>query len=570
MVEGGERKPPRRRSDRPGARRPRQSRGARSRCSGGGARPTRHSGRTAPGWPGPRARARRRGGARARPRAGAPRRPRCARAPRRGRPRRSTRPRTGAPSRRPRRPRLTSLLRSTATAAGEASVLTTWKSAAARSREGALSRAGVEHAPARVAREEQVEQERLAQRMARPDEVGRRSPLVWSPAVIREEHVRGSSATCAEHGLARVLAVARRARLSRSPARAPGRPRGAGAQRLAPPGRRAGRAARFRRPRAARARAGVSPVTSGVPHASAWNALFGITRAALADVPKIAQRTPAPVQLPRQPLVLDPRHVLDVRRRAPRAAARAARCRRRGTRSSGASRAAARIVSRPCSGMSLPTKRHVNGSARSQPGPKMRSSAPTKQTATRSARQPRKPREEVGVGLRVGDDEVGGPQRAAVERASAGPAASRAEAPAVGDERVRERDERVEHDRRARARPASRPAGRSGPGSRRQRVRRRGRRRAPQSRASARASRARRRGPAASVSPPVPHVLVPLHDLDAGAPQARDHLRVARVRRARTCRSRRPCEPTTGLRRRAAASAPARRPAPRAGSSPSR
>ena len=37
----------------------------------------------------------------------------------------------------------------------------------------------------------------------------------------------------------------------------------------------------------------MSAVTSGVPHASAWNALFGITRAALPDVPKIPSAQPA-------------------------------------------------------------------------------------------------------------------------------------------------------------------------------------------------------------------------------------------------------------------------------------
>src|SRR5204862_35827 len=39
--------------------------------------------------------------------------------------------------------------------------------------------------------------------------------------------------------------------------------------------------------------AGVSAVTSGVPQASAWNALFGITRRALSEVPKIPRAAPA-------------------------------------------------------------------------------------------------------------------------------------------------------------------------------------------------------------------------------------------------------------------------------------
>ena len=65
------------------------------------------------------------------------------------------------------------------------------------------------------------------------------------------------------------------------------RPR-AGLERLLPPPprRRRERAARFRRRREARA-AGVSAVTSGVPQASAWYALFGITRVAFDEAPKM-------------------------------------------------------------------------------------------------------------------------------------------------------------------------------------------------------------------------------------------------------------------------------------------
>ena len=101
--------------------------------------------------------------------------------------------------------------------------------------------------------------------------------------------------------------------------------------------------------------AGVSAVTSGVPQASAWNALFGITRRAFAECRRSPSAQPRAMQLSGQPLVLDPGHALDVG--GPVAEERveltAADDRKR---SSGASRAAARIVSSPCSGISLPTK----------------------------------------------------------------------------------------------------------------------------------------------------------------------------------------------------------------------
>ena len=50
---------------------------------------------------------------------------------------------------------------------------------------------------------------------------------------------------------------------------------------------------------------GVSAVTSGVPQASAWKALFGITRCALSEVPKIPSAR-RPGAAPRAALVLDP------------------------------------------------------------------------------------------------------------------------------------------------------------------------------------------------------------------------------------------------------------------------
>ena len=68
--------------------------------------------------------------------------------------------------------------------------------------------------------------------------------------------------------------------------------------------------------------------------------------------------------------------------------------------------------------------------------------------------QAERPPEERGVRLRVGDDEVGPAEGAVVDRAE-DPRGGRAgpEATAVADERVVERDERVEDDRPATRRP---------------------------------------------------------------------------------------------------------------------
>ena len=51
----------------------------------------------------------------------------------------------------------------------------------------------------------------------------------------------------------------------------------------------------------------MSAVTTGAPHASAWNTLFGITRRAFGDVPKMPSAQPQRAQLVGQSLVLDPR-----------------------------------------------------------------------------------------------------------------------------------------------------------------------------------------------------------------------------------------------------------------------
>ena len=67
--------------------------------------------------------------------------------------------------------------------------------------------------------------------------------------------------------------------------------------------------------------AGVSAVTSGVPQASAWNALFGITRAAFVRACRRSRARRLPrASSPAQLLVLDPGHPLDVRRARSRSA----------------------------------------------------------------------------------------------------------------------------------------------------------------------------------------------------------------------------------------------------------
>ena len=137
--------------------------------------------------------------------------------------------------------------------------------------------------------------------------------------------------------------------------------------------------------------------------------------------------------------------------------------------------------------------------------------------------------QEVGLRLRVGDHEIGPPQRRAVEgeqrprREAAGP-----EAPPVGDERVRERDERVEDQRSpARGPPRGRHVRVTGVAD--------GDRveidvDSPQQ--SRLCEREPERG--ARTAPPLllaslPHRLVPLDDLDAGPSEARDDLRVTGI-----------------------------------------
>ena len=237
-------------------------------------------------------------------------------------------------------------------------------------------------------------------------------------------------------------------------------------------------------------------------------------------------------------------------------ARRAGRCRRSG-RGSPVRGAPPRGSSRARGAGSACRRRgDVNGSAGCQPGRKTRSSAPTKQTATRSAPDPRARRRTRACAS------VSATTRSAARNARRSTAASArageragAEAPAVGDERVRERDERVEDDR---------PPARRAPCGRQVEVPRIAddhgveRRRASPSRSSrgsAQRQRARRRrGPHRPVvrAPSQTGTCCSRTSTPARA-QARDHLGVARIARGRTCRSRgRARRALRALRRRAA------------------
>ena len=132
----------------------------------------------------------------------------------------------------------------------------------------------------------------------------------------------------AEHVLARPLLVGGAAALRDRRARARGRPRAVRSASASAAGSPGGTSSALSPSREQLARAGVSAVTSGVPQASAWNALFGITRAAFAGGAEDPERAAAPVELGRQPLVsIQGTHSTFGGRRR-RAARRAGRCRR--------------------------------------------------------------------------------------------------------------------------------------------------------------------------------------------------------------------------------------------------
>ena len=188
-------------------------------------------------------------------------------------------------------------------------------------------------------------------------------------------------------------------------------------------------------------------MTSGVPQASAWNALFGITRAAFAELPKIPSAQPAawssagscsystqgthstfggprvekPVELPaaddaERELGREPRRLED--RLQP--------------------------VQRDQLADEERVREGLGGTSRAEDALLRADEADLDPLAVGELR------EEAGVLLRVGDDDVGGAKRAAVdERERAARKRAGLEARAIGDERVSERDERVEDHRRS-------------------------------------------------------------------------------------------------------------------------
>src|SRR5437588_372263 len=136
--------------------------------------------------------------------------------------------------------------------------------------------------------------------------------------------------------------------------------------------------------------------------------------------------------------------------------------------------------------------------------------------------------EELGVRLRVGDDEVGAAERGAVEREE-GACRERAgpEPPPVLDERLVERDERVEDDRSPARRASRRGHVRLAGVADEERVHVAGHRaREPELRERDPCRRPRPRLP---VPRPLPHRHVPLDDLDPGPAQRRGDLRVPRI-----------------------------------------
>ena len=252
---------------------------------------------------------------------------------------------------------------------------------------------------------------------------GRRAPL-RSPAPRRRPDRRGSARGPSSGS------AARRRIASASAAGSPG-----------------GTSSAFSPSRSSSRAAGVSAVISGAPHASAWYALFGITRNALSDVPKIPSAQPAPqYSRGRSSYSIHSTHST----LGGRSSIAPLSCPEPITRtsSSGASRAASRIVSTPCNGISLPTKSTRNGSSGRQPAWKRRSSAPTRHTCTRSrGSSPSSARKSAFASVSA-TTRSGMPQGPAVDD----PEDARSEQPCpepapIADERVVERDQRVEDER---------------------------------------------------------------------------------------------------------------------------
>ena len=299
--------------------------------------------------------------------------------------------------------------------------------------------------------------------------------------------------------------------------------------------RRAGRAARSRRRAAARARAGVSAVTSGVPQASAWNALFGITRLGLRrraeDAERAAGARGAPPAAARTRSTSTHSTFAGRSREQRVELAAADDAERRSPARAGPRRGSSRA---PCSGISLPTKSAWNVRRRLPARHEEPLLGADEADGDALARQPAERREGARV-LRRCRRRRGRRARSASRSSSRGAARAGGE---PGAKRPRSSTSVSWSDTSGlkttgRPRAASRAAGRSrwpGIADDRRRRSRRGSPAPARSRACAAASaRGRRRPERPLVPPALPDADVALDHVDAGPPQAGDHLRVPRV-----------------------------------------
>ena len=191
---------------------------------------------------------------------------------------------------------------------------------------------------------------------------------------------------------------------------------------------------------------------------------------------------------------------------------------------SGARRAAARIVSSPCSGISLPTNSACPSAVGRPPRPE---DALLRADEARLDPAGAERAEQLRVRVGVRDHEIRRPEGTAVDRSErACPQAAGPEAAAVVDERVPERDERVEDDRETQPLGTAEVEVARVADDHRVGVFARA---AHELRLREEQSQRRGRADAELVPAVLPDRHVRLDDLHAGAAQAGDHLRVPRI-----------------------------------------
>ena len=378
-----------------------------------------------------------------------------------------------------------------------------------------------------LAAQEQVEQQPLAERVPRADEVRRAAPVVAHEAKVLEQR----SPAPAEHVLARVLAVGGEP-ARREPLRELGGPRPAGARRAASasasPGGTSSALSPSREELARGRRVG------GDERRAARERLEGLVRdhpRGLAGGAEDPERAAGAVELGREAVVLDPRDVLDVRRRVAKQRRRAGPSRRGGTghRARGVPR---RGSSRARGAGSACRRRgRVNRSRRAPAGREQALLGADEADGEAVARGARSRAARWSACASVSATTRSAERnawRSIAASARAGGGAG-TEAAAVVDERVGERDERVEDDGppargapRGREVEVARVADDHGVGAL-------GRACSEQPRLGGSEPERGRRPGRPAVAPALPDADVPLGDLDARAPEARDHLRVPRV-----------------------------------------